>query len=85
MHKFAALLTHCLLMTIEILHLTLLVILVHQNFGGGFILLTILFKQAKPKVKEFKNKPILDYDKLVELYGKDRATGEQSKIVVKCS
>ena len=42
MHKFAALLTHGLLMTIEILHLNLLVILVHQNFGCGFILLTIL-------------------------------------------
>ena len=42
MHKFAALLTHGLLMTIEILHLNLLVILVHQNLGCGFILLTIL-------------------------------------------
>ncbi|XP_050278990.1 uncharacterized protein LOC126720527 isoform X2 [Quercus robur] len=35
--------------------------------------------QAKPKAKELKNKPIPNYDKLVELYGKDRATGEQSE------
>ncbi|XP_075655140.1 uncharacterized protein LOC142625347 [Castanea sativa] len=34
-------------------------------------------KKAKHKAKEFKNKPIPNYDKLVELYGKDRATGEQ--------
>jgi len=38
--------------------------------------------QAKPKAKEFKNKPIPNYDKLVELYGKDRETGKQTKIVV---
>ncbi|XP_075675095.1 uncharacterized protein LOC142644350 [Castanea sativa] len=35
--------------------------------------------QAKPKAKELKNKPIPNYNKLVELYGKDRATGEQSE------
>nr|POE58147.1 hypothetical protein CFP56_21425 [Quercus suber] len=34
---------------------------------------------AKPKAKELKNKQIPNYDKLVELYGKERATGEQSK------
>ncbi|KAK9983978.1 hypothetical protein SO802_033503 [Lithocarpus litseifolius] len=33
--------------------------------------------RAKPKAKEFKNKPIPNYEKLVELYKKDRATGEQ--------
>ena len=37
----------------------------------------VIFKQAKPKAKEFKNKPIPNYDKLVKLYGKDRATREQ--------
>ena len=42
MHKFAALLTHSLLMIIKILHLTLLAILVHQNFCCGFIILTVL-------------------------------------------
>ncbi|KAK9996837.1 hypothetical protein SO802_021523 [Lithocarpus litseifolius] len=36
-------------------------------------------QKAKPKAKEFKNKPIPNFDKLVELYGKDRATGEQSE------
>ena len=45
----------------------------------------VLFYQAKPKAKEFKNKPIPNYDKLVELYGKDIETGKQIKIVVKCS
>ncbi|KAK9998909.1 hypothetical protein SO802_018512 [Lithocarpus litseifolius] len=34
---------------------------------------------AKPKAKEIKNKPIPNYDKLVELYGRDRVTREQSK------
>ncbi|XP_050246254.1 probable disease resistance RPP8-like protein 4 isoform X9 [Quercus robur] len=40
----------------------------------------LLAKKAKPRAKELKNKPIPNYDKLVELYGKDRATGEQSEI-----
>ena len=71
MHKFAALLTHGLLMTIEILHLNLLVILVHQNLGCGFILLTILillsfFNRLNLKQKSFKNKPIPNYDKKIE-------------------
>ena len=65
MHKFAALLTHGLLMTIEILHLNLLVILVHQNLGCGFILLTILIllsflnrlnlKQKSLRINQFQN------------------------------
>ena len=59
MHKFAALLTHSLLMIIEILHLTLLAILVHQNFCCGFIILTVLillsfFKKLNLKQKSIK-------------------------------
>ena len=55
---------------------------IHTFDNSSFV---VLFKQAKPKVKEFENKPILNYDKFFELYGKDRATGDQSKIVAKCS
>ena len=32
--------------------------------------------QEKPKAAEWRNKPILHYEKLAILFGKDRATGE---------
>nr|XP_016485049.1 PREDICTED: uncharacterized protein LOC107805506 [Nicotiana tabacum] len=35
--------------------------------------------QAKLEVAEWRNKPIRNYDKLIELYGRDRATGKQAE------
>ncbi|WOL11798.1 hypothetical protein Cni_G20562 [Canna indica] len=35
--------------------------------------------EAHPKAKDWMNKPIENYDKMVILYGKDRATGEHAK------
>ncbi|CAK8573966.1 unnamed protein product [Lathyrus sativus] len=32
--------------------------------------------ETKPEAAEWKNKPILFYDKLAKLFGKNRATGE---------
>ncbi|CAK8570500.1 unnamed protein product [Lathyrus sativus] len=36
----------------------------------------IVKDEAKPEAAEWKNKPILFYDKLANFFGKDRATGE---------
>ncbi|XP_009795718.2 uncharacterized protein LOC142164686 [Nicotiana tabacum] len=35
--------------------------------------------QAKPEAAELRNKPIRNYDKLIVLYGKDRATGKHAE------
>jgi len=35
--------------------------------------------QIKPEAAEWRNKPIRNYDKLIELYGRDRATGKQAE------
>lgn len=34
---------------------------------------------AKPEAADWRNKPILFYDKLAQLFGKDRATGEHAE------
>nr|XP_009793836.1 PREDICTED: uncharacterized protein LOC104240661 [Nicotiana sylvestris] len=39
----------------------------------------ILGNRAKPEAAEFRNKPIRNYDKLIVLYGKDRATGKHAE------
>ena len=36
--------------------------------------------QEKPKAAEWRNKPILHYEKLAILFGKDRATREHAQI-----
>ena len=39
----------------------------------------IFFLKDKPAAREWMTKPISNYDKMVIIYGNDRATGEQSE------
>ncbi|XP_019253904.1 PREDICTED: uncharacterized protein LOC109232598 [Nicotiana attenuata] len=52
-----------------------------QNGMSGFAWdsntnMTNAESEAKPEAAEWRNKPIRDFDKLIELYGRDRATGK---------